>query len=167
MNKLENSIRCIVQHYNPKKYWKFRQRVVSQNKYPKILKLVYLFYIKRCDAFNNASLGTHMGYGATFDTPPILPHGLYGIIVSHNAHIGRNVVILHQVTIGEEKGGAPTIGDNCLIGVGAKIIGNIHIGNNVKIGANCVVVEDIPDNATVVLSKPRIILKKDNQEKDT
>lgn len=36
---------------------------------------------------------------------------------------------------------------------------NVHIGNNVKIGANCVVVEDIPDNATVVLQKPRIILK--------
>ncbi len=160
MNNLEKYIRCIVQHYNPKKYWKLRQRVIGHDKYPKILKILYLFYIKRCDAFNNASLGTHIGYGATFDTPPNFPHGLYGIIVSHNAHIGKNATIFHQVTIGEGADGAPTIGDNCYIGAGAKITGNIRIGNNVKIGTNCVVVEDIPDNATVVLSKPRVIIKK-------
>ena len=56
-------------------------------------------------------------------------------------------------------GGAPTIGDNVYIGPGAKIFGAIHIGNNVRIGANCVVFEDVPDNATVVLPKPRIIIK--------
>ena len=161
MNKLEKYMRCIVQHYNPKKYWKFRQQVIGQNQVPKIIKLFKLFYIKRCDAFNNASLGTHIGYGATFDSIPKFPHGLYGIIVSHNARIGKNATIFHQVTIGEGTGGAPTIGDNCLIGAGAKITGNIHIGNNVKIGTNCVVVEDIPDNATVVLSKPRIIIRED------
>lgn len=59
-------------------------------------------------------------------------------------------------------GGAPNIGDDCYIGAGAKIIGNINIGNNVRIGANCVVVEDIPDNCTVVMDKPRIILKERN-----
>ena len=59
-------------------------------------------------------------------------------------------------------GGAPTIGDNCYIGAGAKIVGKIHVGNNVKIGTNCVVFEDIPDNSTVVLSKPRIIVKNDD-----
>lgn len=162
MNKLEKYVRCFTQHYNPKKYWKLRQRVIQPNKCPKILKYIYLLYIKKCDAFNNASLGTHMGYGATFDTPPKLPHGLYGIIVSHNVHIGKNATIFHQVTIGEGDGGAPTIGDNCYIGAGAKITGNIHIGNNVRIGTNCVVFEDIPDNATVVLSKPRIIIRKND-----
>lgn len=159
MSKLEEHIRYRVQYYNPEKYWKMRNRVVGQNKYPKILKSIYLFYIKRCDAFNNASLGTHIGYGATFDTPPNFPHGLYGIIISHNAHIGKNVTIFHQVTIGEGNDGAPTIGDNCYIGAGAKITGNIRIGNNVRIGTNCVVVEDIPDNATVILPKPRVIIK--------
>ena len=162
MNKLENYIRQIVQHYNPKKYWKLRKRVIEKNRYPKILKLLFLFYIKRQDAFNNASLGTHIGYGATFDSPPRFPHGLYGIIVSHNAHIGKNATIYYQVTIGEGPDGAPKIGDNCFIGAGAKITGNIYIGNNVKIGTNCIVTENIPDNATVVLSKPRIIIKQDN-----
>lgn len=161
MNRMEWYIRSVVQHYNPKKYWELRSRVIRGGD-PKILKYIWLLYIKRCDAFNNASMGTHLGYGAIFDTPPNFPHGLYGIIVSHNAHIGRNVTIFHQVTIGEGKDGAPIIGDNCLIGAGAKIVGNIKIGNNVKIGANCIVVEDVPDNATVVLEKPRIITRNKN-----
>ena len=46
------------------------------------------------------------------------------------------------------------------IGAGAKIIGNIKIGNNVRIGAGCVITEDIPDDATVVLNRPRIIAKR-------
>lgn len=55
--------------------------------------------------------------------------------------------------------GVPTIGDNCYIGSGAKIFGDIKIGNNVRIGANCPVFFDVPDNATVVLPKPRIMQK--------
>ena len=109
------------------------------------------------DAFNNASLGTHLGYGAIFKGKPNFPHGLYGIIVSHNAIIGENCTIFHQVTIGEGRGGAPIIGDNVLIGAGAKLIGDIHIGDNVKIGAGCVVTDDVPDNATVVMQKARVI----------
>lgn len=50
------------------------------------------------------------------------------------------------------------------IGAGAKIIGSITIGDNVKIGAGCIVVEDVPDNATVVMNKPRIIINKGNEE---
>lgn len=104
-------------------------------------------------------MGTHLNYGAKFKTPPVFPHGLNGIIVSHNAVIGENCTIFHQVTIGGRKGGYPTIGDNCNIGPGVKILGGVHIGNNVKIGANSVIVEDIPDNAVVVVEKPRIIIK--------
>ena len=51
------------------------------------------------------------------------------------------------------------IGDNVMLGAGSKVLPGVTIGNNVKVGANCVVVEDIPDNATVVLPKPRIILR--------
>ena len=54
--------------------------------------------------------------------------------------------------------GSPHIGDNCYIGAGAKIIGNIHVGNNCRIGANAVVTIDIPDNCTVVMEKPRLII---------
>lgn len=53
----------------------------------------------------------------------------------------------------------PSIGDNCMIGAGAKLIGKISIGNNVSIGAGCVVFEDIPSNSIVVQQRPRVIEK--------
>jgi serine O-acetyltransferase len=53
--------------------------------------------------------------------------------------------------------GYPVIGDNVYIGPGAKIVGNVHIGNNVAIGANCVVTKDIPDNSVVVGVPGRVI----------
>lgn len=155
----ERFIRSKIQHYNEKRYWKYRKQVTefSGHGIKKAIYLLKLFYIKRCDSFNNASFGTHLGFGAFFASNPILPHGLYGIIISHNAVIGENCVIYHQVTIGEGKKGAPIIGNNVLIGSGAKVIGKIKIGNNVKIGAGCVVVNNIPDNATVVCEKARVI----------
>lgn len=157
----ERILQPIVQHYNPEKYWKMRDYVVSykEGHGSKLLAQWYLFRIKKMDAYNNASTGTHLGYGASFAEHPHLPHGLNGIVISHNSVIGKNCTIFHQVTIGEGNGGAPVIGDNCLIGAGAKIIGGIHIGNDVRIGANCVVAEDIPDHATVVLEHPRILIR--------
>jgi serine O-acetyltransferase len=147
-----------IQHYNHKKYWKMREEVVNPNsKLPKFIRLYYLLNIKRMDAYNNASTGTNLGSGAQFAGPPVLYHGLNGIIISHFAKIGKNCIINQQVTIAEEDHKAATIGDNCMIGVGAKIIGDIKIGNNVKIGANCVVVKDVPDNCTVVGIPARIV----------
>ena len=68
--------------------------------------------------------------------------------------IGKNCNISHQVTLGAsncgQKKGVPTIGDNVFIGPGAKMFGNINIGNNVAIGANCVVTKDIPENGIVI-----------------
>ena len=61
--------------------------------------------------------------------------------------------------------GFPKIGDNCLIGAGAKIIGNVTIGNNCRIGANVVVTKDIPDNTVIVLSIPRIYQKENLDNK--
>lgn len=94
--------------------------------------------------------------------PPKLGHGINGIFIASGAIIGRNCFLSHQVTIGRSSGGALIIGDDVYIGPGAKIFGKIKIGNNVRIGANCVVFQDIPDNATVVLEKPRIIIKDAN-----
>ena len=158
-----NFVTKLVQHYNHKKYWKMRDYLCKNiNDINKIKAYYFLYRIKRMDAFNNASLGTHIGECAHFETPPALPHGLRGIFITHRAKIGKNAVIFHHVTIGEGKGGAPQIGDNCYIGAGAKILGNIKIGNNVKIGAGCIVSIDIPDNSTVVMEKPRIIVRKDS-----
>lgn len=69
---LLGKIMSITQHYNHNKYWKMRQVVVDENnKMPIIIKLIYLYRIKKSDAFNNASMGTHLNYGAVFVTPPI------------------------------------------------------------------------------------------------
>ena len=153
-NFIINFIKVRVQHYNPKKYWKYRNIVIDpKNKTNKIIKYLMLYYIKKCDAFNNASFGTNINYGATFKTPPILRHGLNGIVISKYAKFGKNVEIFQQVSITEDGHKPKTsaiIGDNVFIGAGAKIIGNVKIGNNVLIGANAVVVNDIPSNCTVV-----------------
>ena len=148
----------IVSHYNHEKYWKMREYVCNNSN---IKSYYYLFRIKRMDSHANASMGTHIGFAsAKFASPPILPHGLNGIIVSNDSVISKGCTIYHQVTIGGGKGGAPIIGNNVFIGAGAKIIGPITIGDNVKIGAGCVVVEDIPSESTVVMEKPRIIVRK-------
>lgn len=161
MKLLENTIvkyiLSSIQHYHPEKYWRMRSKVVDPSYKPKIKKAWYLYRIKKMDAFNNASFGTNFNSGAFFKTPPILPHGLNGIIIGHDCVIGKNVIIHQQVTI--QHGGNIRIGDDVMIGTGAKILKGATIGNNVKVGANCVVFENIPDGATVVLPRPRIILK--------
>lgn len=147
----------IVQHYNETKYWKMRNVVINSNK--PILTYWYLFRIKRIDAFNNASLGTNIGFGAVFKGIPKFPHGLYGIIVSPYAQIGKNVRIFHQVTIGDDgqsKYNAPTICDNVFIYPGAKIIGKCKIGEGAIIGTNAVVSFDVPPKAIVTAPKPII-----------
>lgn len=80
-----------------------------------------------------------------------LPHP-FGIVVTSGAQFGEDVVIGHQVTIGNRGGvmAAPKIGDRVYIGAGAKILGPVCIGNDAVIGANAVVTKDVPSGATVV-----------------
>jgi len=106
-----------------------------------------------------------IGSGSEFASIPFFPHSYFGVFVSNSAVIGKNAVIFQHVTIGSntlndsENNGSPTIGDNAYIGAGAKIIGRIKIGNNCRIGANAVVVTDIPDDSVVVMQQPRIMHK--------
>ena len=100
---------------------------------------------------------TKIGYGLS------IPHS-GGIVIGGNAKIGKNCTILQGVTIGsnlyKSREHVATIGDNVLIGAGAKIIGPIKIGNNVTIGANSVVVNDIPDDVVVAGNPAKIISHK-------
>ena len=162
LSPVERFFRSVVQRYNHDKYWRYRAIVVDPNRGSRFGDLFRLYYIKRADAFNNASMGTHRNCGAMFGSAPNLPHGLNGIIVSHNAVIGENCTIFHQVTIGEGRGGAPVIGKNVLIGAGAKVIGGVRIGDNVRIGAGCVVMQDVPNNTTVLPAAPQLILRKES-----
>ena len=65
------------------------------------LKLYYLFWIKRVDAYHNCSFGTNINIGENIAEPPRLPHGPNGIIVASNSVIGRGCTIYQQVTVGD------------------------------------------------------------------
>ena len=148
----------LIKGYNHEKYWRRRTIVIDPNaRTPLLIKLYYLYYIKRKDAKLHCSFGTGLGYGAQFATPPYLPHGPHGIIVGHDAKVGAGCIIYHQVTIA---GGNVVIGDRTELGAGAKVLPNVKIGNYCHVGANAVVVEDMPDHSTCVMQKPRIIIKK-------
>lgn len=98
-------------------------------------------------------------YGLAISYKTQVGSGLYighvgGIVVNTHAVIGKNCNLSHQVTVGVSRRGSrrgyPVIGDNVYIGPGAKVIGNVHVGNNAAIGANCVVTCDVPDSSVVV-----------------
>lgn len=84
-----------------------------------------------------------------------------GIVLQRRVVIGSNVLISQNVTIGGRGSyGVPIIGDNVYIGAGAKILGDIKIGNGAKIGANAVVIKDVPANSTAVGVPAKILRKK-------
>lgn len=80
-----------------------------------------------------------------------------GIMMGRRVKIGARCKIRHQVTIAGGKGGGATLGDDVQVGAGAKIIGPVRIGHRVRIGANAVVVKDVPDDATVVGIPARVV----------
>lgn len=107
-----------------------------------------------------------IGRGADFGEAFVLVHSL-GVVINASVRGGRNVVIEHQVTIGAEKGDSPVLGDNVFVGAGAKIIGGVRVGNGAKVGANAVVVDDVPDGATVVGVPARMVGKRADQGQQT
>lgn len=95
-----------------------------------------------------------------------IDHGM-GVVVGETSNIGNNVTIFQGVTLGgtgKQKGKRhPSIGNNVVIGAGAKLLGNIIIGDNSAIGANAVVIRDVPPNSTVV-GVPGRVAKKDERK---
>lgn len=89
-----------------------------------------------------------------------IDHG-EGVVIGETTIIGDDVLIYQQVTLGgtgnEHGKRHPTVGNNVIIGAGAKVLGNITIGDNVRIGAGSVVVDDVPENSTVVGIPGRVV----------
>lgn len=79
------------------------------------------------------------------------------IVIGSDVQIGDNCIIYQDVTIGQNRGKYPTIGNNVIIYPGAKIIGNIIIDDFVIVGANAVVISDVPNNAIVAGIPAKII----------
>jgi serine O-acetyltransferase len=85
-----------------------------------------------------------------------IPHP-NGIVIHPDAEIGPNCLLFQQVTIGDSQGAVPLLGGHVDVGAGAKLIGKITIGDHAKIGANAVVMKDVPSGATAVGIPARIV----------
>src|SRR6266581_3724906 len=90
-----------------------------------------------------------IGRGAQFGPGFVLIHST-GIVINGSVRGGTNVSIEHQVTIGAERRESPVIGNGVFLGAGSKIIGAVTIGDGARVGANAVVVHDVPPHTTVV-----------------
>jgi serine O-acetyltransferase len=143
----------------------------------------YIFYMRICYYANNNKLLKYtlrplarflLGrlkykYGISIPPETKIGSGFYighfgGIVVNKYSVIGNNCNISQGVTLGQSNRGKnkgyPVLGDNVYIGPGAKIIGAVTIGNDVAIGANCVVTKDIPDHS-VVVGVPGVVISQE------
>jgi serine O-acetyltransferase len=107
-----------------------------------------------------------IGRKADFGPGFVLIHS-QGVVINSNVRGGRQIFIEHQVTIGAEKNQTPVLADNIFIGAGAKIIGPVRIGKFSRIGANAVVVHDVPDGATVGGIPAKVLRQRDVSATDT
>jgi serine O-acetyltransferase len=109
--------------------------------------------------------GIEIHPGAKIGTGVFIDHGM-GVVIGETAIIGDYCLIYQGVTLGgtgKESGKRhPTLGENVVIGAGAKVLGNIEIGNNVRIGAGSVVLRNVPSDCTVVGIPGRIVRKSSN-----
>lgn len=106
--------------------------------------------------------GIEIHPGAEIGKGFFIDHGM-GVVIGETTEVGDNVTLYQGVTLGgtgKEKGKRhPTIGDDVLIGAGAKVLGSINIGNNVKVGAGSVVLEAVEENSTVVGVPGRVVIQ--------
>ena len=104
--------------------------------------------------------GIEIHPGAKIGKRLFIDHGM-GIVIGETATIGDDCTIYHNSTLGgtgkDKNKRHPDLGNNVMVGSGAKVLGPIKIGDNVKIGANCVVLHDIPSNKTIVGIPERIV----------
>ena len=106
--------------------------------------------------------GIEIHPGATIGSGFFIDHGM-GVVIGETAEVGNNVTLYHGVTLGgvsTEKGKRhPTVEDNVVIGTGAKVLGAITIGESSRIGANAVVVKNVPPNSVVVGVPGQVVVR--------
>ena len=134
------------------------------HKYIKRGWLQLLFSIERA----RRKTGIEIHPGAKIGKGLFIDHGM-GVVIGETAVIGDNVTMYHGTTLGgttlDPIKRHPTIGDNVMIGAGAKVLGNITIGKNSKIGANAVVKHSIPDGTIVYEARPAVKYLESEQTK--
>ena len=131
------------------------QRFVGRsNPVFRVLKVAAVVRYRFWSAISGADipLTTQIGGGL------LIPHP-NGIVIHPDAVIGPNCLIFQQVTVGIVNGGVPRIDGHVDIGAGAKLFGSIHVGEHARIGANAVVLCDVPAGATIVGVPGRIVAR--------
>jgi serine O-acetyltransferase len=126
-----------------------------------ILKELCLLLYRILDLlFVRAMCGAEIDAGCKIGPGLRLPHGANGIVIHKKSVIGRNVTIYHQVTLGgrnDTDSHPPTVGNNVEIFAGAKLLGSVKIGDGATIGANAVVIKDVPAFCVAVGVPARVI----------
>lgn len=130
----------------------------------KIAHIIYKFKLpllpRMISYFNRFFTGVDIHPAAQIGENLFIDHA-HGIVIGETAIIGNNVTIFHGVTLGSRHLHSgkrhPTIGNDVLIGSGAKILGNIKIGDHAKIGAGSIVIKNVPEYAIVVASTAKEI----------
>lgn len=110
--------------------------------------------------FSRFFTGIEIHPGATIGKRLFIDHGM-GIVIGETTIIGDDVTLFHQVTLGgtghSHGKRHPTLENNVMVSTGAKILGDVTIGENTKIGANAIILGDIPKNATAVGLPAKIV----------
>lgn len=130
------------------------------------LRVPLSFLYKLMKFFADPFFGVELPCEAVIGDRLVIEH-VGAIVVSGDAVLGKDCILRQGVTIGlrhTSHPGSPTIGDRCDIGAGAKLLGPIRIGNDVAIGANAVVLCDIPDGCVAVGIPARILQRKPSPE---
>lgn len=113
--------------------------------------------------------GIEIHPGATIGSGLFIDHGM-GVVIGETTELGDNVTLFQGVTLGgtgKQRGKRhPTLGNHVVVGAGAKVLGPIKIGDYVKIGANTVLLQDVPDHSTVVGIPGKIVRIKDERVPD-
>ena len=122
-----------------------------------------LFFLARLiSQISRFFTGIEIHPGAKIGRGLVIDPGM-GVVIGETAEIGDDVLLYHGVTLGgtgKDKGKRhPTLGNNVVIGAGAKVLGPIYIGSNSKVGANSVVLKDVPEGATAVGIPAKNIIK--------
>lgn len=112
--------------------------------------------------------GVEIHPGAQIGRRFVIDHGM-GVVIGETSEVGDDCTLYHGVTLGgttwEKVKRHPTLGNNVVVGAGAKVLGPIRIGDDVRIGSNSVVVKDVPEGATVVGIPGHVVRSKTDQER--
>lgn len=123
-------------------------------------RIAHWFYLRKCffisrliSQWARLATGIEIHPGAQIGKRLVIDHGM-GIVIGETTIIGDDCLLYQGVTLGgsgKEKGKRhPTLGNNVLVGAGAKVLGSFKVGDNARIAANAVVLNEIPDHATAV-----------------